>query len=130
MSLVALSVVVVGGAASVVRYLVTLAIVGREPLPWAVFAVNVVGSALGGAVLGWSEAAALSEAARLILLAGVAGGLTTFSAFSVETMQLVMTGKWRSAIGNVLANVVVGLTVAALAFALSRSGGGGGFLGM
>jgi len=118
MPLVALAAVVAGGLGSVTRYLVTLAIAGREPLPWAVLAVNVAGSALGGAVLGLSEAALVSESLRLILLGGVAGGLTTFSTFSVETLQLVSTGKWRSAIANVLANLVVGIAAAALARAI------------
>jgi fluoride exporter len=115
-ALVAVAVIVCGGLASTLRYLVTLAIAGREPLPWAVLIVNVVGSSIGGAMLGFAVTAQLGADIRLVILTGVAGGLTTFSTFSVETLQLVTEGKWRSAIANVAANLVLGLGAAALAY--------------
>lgn len=116
----ALAVIVAGGLGAVLRYLVTLVVSGREPLPWAVFAVNVIGSAIGGVVLGLAERGVIGDDIRLVLLTGLAGGLTTFSTFSVETLQLVAEGKWRAAIGNVAANLAIGFGVAALAYALTR----------
>jgi fluoride exporter len=116
----ALAVIVAGGVGALLRYLVTLAVLGREPLPWAVFIVNVVGSAIGGALLGLAERGVIGGDIRLVLLTGLAGGLTTFSTFSVETLQLVAEGTWRSAIGNVVANLTLGLAAAALAYALTR----------
>ena len=61
-------------------------------LPWAVLIVNVVGSLVGGVVLGLAQAGVIGADLRLILLSGFAGGLTTFSTFSVETIQLIDDG--------------------------------------
>lgn len=117
---VALVAVLAGGCATVVRYLVSRAFAGRGTLPWAVLVVNVVGSAIGGAVLGASQSGQLSGDLRLILLGGVAGGLTTFSTWSVETIELLQKGKWRPAAASVILNLVIGLAVATTTWALTR----------
>lgn len=118
--LVALAAVLAGGCATVVRYLVSRAFAGRGFLPWAVLIVNVVGSAIGGAVLGASQSGQLSDDLRLILLGGVAGGLTTFSTWSVDTIHLIQQGKWRPAVTSVALNLVAGIAVATAAWALTR----------
>lgn len=112
--------VLAGGCATVVRYLVSQAFAGRGSLPWAVLVVNVAGSAIGGAVLGASQSGQLTDDARLILLGGVAGGLTTFSTWSVETMHLVQDGKWRPALASASLNLVLGIGVATAAYVLTR----------
>lgn len=105
-----------GGVAALLRYLVGIWFSADERFPWAVLVVNVVGSALGGAVLGLGTA--LPPDAQLVLLTGVAGGLTTFSTFSVETVQLVLDGRARIAALNVGVNLAAGLAVTTLAYAL------------
>ncbi len=100
-----------GGAATVLRYLVSRAFARTskaESFPWAVLIVNALGSAMGGATLGLAQSSGLSADLRLIILTGVCGGLTTFSTFSVETIQLVTHGRWGIASLNVGANLVVG----------------------
>ena len=116
--LLALVVVLTGAAAAAVRYAVSLAFAQR--FVWAVLVVNVVGSAIGGAVLGLAERAAIGDDLRVILLTGLCGGLTTFSTFSVETIQLLQSGKTRSALGSVGANLVLGIGAAALAYLVVR----------
>jgi CrcB protein len=108
-----------GGAATVVRYLVTLAFGGRGALPWAVFVVNSVGSALGGTVAGLASTGVVSPDLRLILIGGVAGGLTTFSTWSVETVQLVLDGRWRTAGVSVVLNLVIGLAAATAGYVIA-----------
>ena len=93
---------------AVLRYLVT-----TFTPRWGVLVVNVVGSFLGGIAL-----AALSGDARLILLTGFCGGLTTFSTFSVETIQAVLDGRVRRAVLSVTANLVLGVGAAALGYVL------------
>lgn len=110
----AAAVIVAGGLAAVTRYLVSVWFSGNRRFPWAVLLVNAVGSALGGLVLGLGSG--LGDDIRLVLLTGVAGGLTTFSTFSVETVQLVFEGRWRVALVNVAANLAVGIAVAAGAY--------------
>jgi CrcB protein len=118
----ALVTVVSGGVAAVIRYLVSVALArpsDAEGFPRAVLAVNVVGSAIGGVVLGLAHHAAVSADLQLVLLTGVCGGLTTFSTFSVESIQLVTAGRWRAAALSVGANLVLGLGACALGFLLA-----------
>lgn len=107
-----------GGVAAVIRYLLTLAFGGRGVLPWAVFIVNAVGSAVGGTAAGLAATGAISPDLRLVIVGGVAGGLTTFSTWSVESVQLFLEGKWRTAGVNVVLNLVVGLAAATAGYVL------------
>jgi CrcB protein len=118
--LAAVAVVLAGAVGAVVRYLVTLALAGRPGFPWAVLAVNVAGSLLGGAVLALAERAAITADVRLVLLTGLCGGLTTFSTFGIETVQLVLDGRARTAVASVAANLVLGVGAATLAYLLLR----------
>jgi len=117
---VALATLGAGGLAAVARCGVTVLFAKRKGFPWAVMTVNVIGSALGGAAVGLAQAGNLSSDGRLLLLGGVAGGLTTFSTWSVETVQLVLDGRWRTAVSSVAINIGVGLAVAAGAWVLTR----------
>jgi len=56
-------------------------------LPYATLAVNLVGAFIMG-ILASSTWVMESEQRRTLLVTGVMGGFTTFSAFAVETMQL------------------------------------------
>jgi len=117
------AVIVAGALGAVVRYLVSRWLSSAEGayrnLPLAVLIVNVVGSAIGGAVLGLATAGGVDAGIRLVLLTGLCGGLTTFSTFSVETVQYVTEGKWRIALASVAANLVLGIGAAAGAYALT-----------
>jgi CrcB protein len=112
-----------GAGAAAIRYLVSVVLArasDAEGFPWAVLIVNVVGSAVGGAVLGLAAHGGVDPDIQLIVLTGVCGGLTTFSTFSVETMQLVRAGRWRAALLSAGLNLVVGLGVCVLFFLLLR----------
>lgn len=120
-----LSIVVVtlitGGVAAVARYLISLWLAKRsaaEHFPLAVLTVNLVGSLLGGIVLGLATAASLSPDLELLLLTGVCGGITTFSTFSVETIQLFVSGRWRTASLSIGANLLLGLGACAAGYLL------------
>jgi CrcB protein len=116
--LLALGVVVAGALGAVLRYLVAMAFGTRAGIPWAVLVVNVTGSAIGGAVIGLAAEAGLASDLRLLLLTGLCGGLTTFSTWSVETLQLLADGKSKGAIRSVVGNLVLGLGAATGAYAL------------
>jgi CrcB protein len=108
-----------GGAGAVVRYLVSRAFAKRSELPWAVFIVNVVGSAVGGVAIGLATTGAISPELRLIFVGGLAGGLTTFSTWSVETIQLVAESKLRTALVSVVLNLAIGLAAATAGYLLA-----------
>ena len=109
----------VGGLATVVRYLISRAYAKRNGLPWAVFTVNVIGSAIGGIAVGLSTTGAISTDVRLIFVGGLAGGLTTFSTWSVETIQLLMESKLRTALVSVILNLATGLAAATAGYLLA-----------
>lgn len=99
--------VALGGAVgSVLRYL-TVAAFGA---PWAVAAVNVVGSFVMGVLF-----SALSSRTQLspLLMAGVLGGFTTFSAFSLDAFKLWQSGQTLQA--GLYVAVSVGLSLIAVA---------------
>jgi CrcB protein len=97
--------VAVGGAlGSTLRYLVaTVALAWLGPgFPWGTLAVNLVGSFAIGLVQQLAfEGLVLGEDTRLFLSTGVLGGLTTYSAFSYDTVRLMEAGAWPSAWLNV-----------------------------
>lgn len=82
-------------------------------LPGGILIVNVLGSGLAGALIALAERAELSGDLRLVLVTGFCGGLTTFSTWSVETIELLLGGRWRAAILNVLVTLALGLAAAA-----------------
>jgi fluoride exporter len=107
--------VALGGAlGSALRYLVANAAVAWMGLtfPWGTLAVNLVGSFLIGLVQSLAvESLVISEEARLFLATGVMGGLTTYSAFSYETVRLAETGAWPQAWANVLITTAASLAL-------------------
>ena len=117
--IVALTTVIAGAVGAVIRYLVSRALAGRGGFPWAVLVVNVIGSALGGVIVGLATSGGVSADIRLIMITGLCGGLTTFSTFSVETIQLVQDGKLRVAALSAGANLVLGLGAAAVGYLLA-----------
>ena len=117
--IVALTTVAAGAVGAVIRYLVSRALAGHDGFPWAVLVVNVVGSAIGGVVVGLATSGGVSGDIRLILVSGLCSGLTTFSTWSVETVQLVQDGRWRIAAASATANLVLGLGAAALGYLLA-----------
>jgi CrcB protein len=119
--LVVIAVLAAGAVGAVLRYALSRAFPVRPGhLPGGILIVNVVGSALAGAFIGLAERAALDGDLRLVLVTGFCGGLTTFSTWSVETIELLDGGRWRAAILNVVMTLALGLAAAAGAYVLIR----------
>jgi len=99
---------------SVVRYLVSaglLHIAGPE-FPWGTLAVNVFGSFLIGLYFALTEPGGrwrVGPASRQFVLAGFCGGLTTFSIFSLEALQMVQAGDHAAAAGLVASSALLWL---------------------
>jgi len=116
--------VAMGGALGAVgRYLVSTAAVRwwGASYAWGTLLVNWGGCLLIG--YGFAvgiERGGLTPSARLLLLTGFLGGLTTFSTYSIETLQLFLEGRFRLAATNVVANNVGGLLMTALGMWLGR----------
>ena len=112
--------VALGGAVgSVARYLVSVAALATlgAGFPWGTLAVNILGSAAIGVAAGMG----IEGQQRLLLVTGVLGGFTTFSAFSLETGALFERSPLLAVL-YVLASVTFGLAAFALAWWLTRRG--------
>ncbi|WP_431283075.1 fluoride efflux transporter CrcB [Humitalea sp. 24SJ18S-53] len=111
--------VALGGAiGSVLRFSVSVVAAGLlgPNYPWGTLLVNIIGSALIGVAVGVE----LSGTARLLLVTGMLGGFTTFSAFSAETLLLWERGWWQAAL-YVGLSVGLGLAACAIAWVATRS---------
>ena len=64
--------------------------------------------------------AASSTAARHSCLTGMMGGMTTYSTFSYETVQLMETGSWGQAGMNILVTTVICLGLCFLGMGVGR----------
>jgi CrcB protein len=58
---------------------------------------------------------------RLFVMAGVCGGFTTFSTFSLETLNLLRDGDWLRAFGNIAGTLVLCLAGVWLGFLLASA---------
>ena len=72
--------------------------------------VNVSGSF----VIGFIAALGPMPFAKQLLMVGILGGFTTFSSFSLQTLDLARDGKWGTAGANVLLSVVLSLVAVVL----------------
>lgn len=89
--------------------------------PYGTLAVNLVGSFLLGLIMEGSQHSTLfSPEVRLGLTVGLLGGFTTFSTFSYETVRLLEDGSFGWAGANILLNVTVCLSAAALGIFVAR----------
>ena len=78
--------------------------------PWGTLIVNVSGSLVIGFLASLAVADGrllISPDARAFLMIGLCGGFTTFSAFSIETLDLARDGDWLWAGANVVLSVVL-----------------------
>ena len=104
------------------RYLVAVGAarwIGPD-FPWGTLLVNLVGAFLIGLVQQLAAAHVLAEESRLLLSTGVMGGLTTYSAFSYETVRLAQLGDWRAASLNVAVTTILCLALCVAGMALGR----------
>lgn len=91
------------------------------PFPYGTLAVNVVGSLLLGAVMELGTVrAALDPQLRLVLGVGFLGAFTTFSSFSLETLNLLREGSYLLAGANAVANLALCLVGVWLGVSLVR----------
>jgi len=118
---IVIAVIVAGIAGTIIRWAVSKLLAGRSALPVAVLFVNFAGSAVAGVLFAQHSAGLVSDGTYLVLLTGFCGGLTTFSTFSVDSVQLVLDGRIRLAVTNVLANLALGVGAAWGAFAVTST---------
>lgn len=97
---------------------------GKHPEHWvcmypvATLGVNVLGSLAIGAAWGFAHGRTDEQWWTAPLIVGVLGGFTTFSAFSLETLEMVQDKRVGAALGYALGSVALGLSAVWAGYAL------------
>jgi CrcB protein len=95
----------------VLRYALTrLTLTASVEFPYGTILINVLGSfVIGyfGTLTLQSGRYAASDNIRLFVMVGICGGFTTFSAFSLQTFDLMRSGAWDRALANVVVSIVL-----------------------
>jgi len=85
-----------------------------ETFPWGTLVVNVLGSFIIGAFATLTAPDGrwlVATEARQFVMVGLCGGYTTFSSFSLQTLNLIHEGEWLWAGVNILLSVTLCLVV-------------------
>lgn len=113
-----------GFTGAVLRYLAGSWIFAQSGYSWFPFgtlAINIVGCFLIGLLSGFTETRqTFSNEIRSLLVVGLLGGFTTFSAFGYETLTLVRNGLLLAALGNATGQLILGLLFVWLGLLISK----------
>ncbi|MEM7663149.1 MAG: fluoride efflux transporter CrcB [Pseudomonadota bacterium] len=113
-----------GAIGASLRHGVGLAAVRLMPggWPWATFAVNIIGSLAMGFLVGWLalRADGVGQNMRLFLATGVLGGFTTFSAFSLEIVNMIRSDAAAKAASYAGLSVLLGVAALFLGLWFAR----------
>ncbi|MBT5331851.1 MAG: fluoride efflux transporter CrcB [Porticoccaceae bacterium] len=123
MSLWILCGVALGGALGAsLRYITVQLVEVQSGFPVATLIVNILGSFLiGVCYVLILEKTLISEIWRPLLMAGFLGGLTTFSAFSLEAVALFEEGRWQMALSYIVFSTVFCIVAAFSGIQITRA---------
>ena len=94
--------VALGGAiGSMGRYGLGLWLARHEGFPWGTLVTNILGSFIIGVCAGFFLDEQRKSASAQFLMPGFCGGFTTFSAFSLQTVELMREQAWLKVAANV-----------------------------
>jgi CrcB protein len=95
-----------------------------ETFPYGTLFVNVLGSFIIGffaALTGPDGRLFIGSTARQFVMVGLCGGYTTFSSFSLQTLNLMNDGEWLQAGANIAGSVILCLLAVWAGYALAVS---------
>lgn len=120
MNFVSFLLVGTGGAlGSMLRYGVALFPVNKL-FPYHTFIVNIIGSFLIGALMGLLLKNSITNDGWKFLATGVCGGFTTFSALSLEGVELLQQQRYGIFLLYFLLSILVGLAATFLGYTLTK----------
>lgn len=88
--------------------------------PWGTLAINSFGSFAIGFLWGVIDRFPIATPVKTFLVVGFLGSFTTFSDYTLQTMQLFRVGEFRLALSNVFVHNFIGLVLVFAGFASSR----------
>lgn len=109
----------VGG---IFRYIISVFIQSRHQsdFPYGTWAVNIVGCFIIGLIFAFVEKGFMNTEWRLFLIAGVLGGFTTFSAFSLESVLLFKQQSIFLGLIYILSSVALGLISTLIGYSIIK----------
>lgn len=112
-----------GGIGSAIRYAIgNFFNTTSKGFPWGTFSVNIIGSLLIGVFMGLAlKNSNFSENQTLLLVTGLCGGFTTFSAFAYENQQFLKEGDLTSFAIYTLGSISLGILSVFLGLVISKS---------
>ena len=92
-----------------------------ERFPWGTLFVNVVGSLVIGLFSGWGPEGTnlVDPGIRQFVMAGICGGYTTFSSFSLQTLNLARDGQWSRVWANIVMSTLTCFIAVWIGFAVA-----------
>ena len=92
-----------------------------ETFPWGTLVVNLIGCLLTGAAFFLTEERfVVSPTVRTVILIGLLGGFTTFSAYGLQTFTLLRDGDIGLAILNMIVSNILGLSMVWMGYVVGR----------
>lgn len=90
--------------------------------PLATCTINIIGSFIIGVLASWLSTMpeADQQTYKLLLMVGVCGGFTTFSSFSLETLNLLRSGQTGVALGYIAASVLLCVAATAIGYSIIK----------
>ncbi|MDR1763204.1 MAG: fluoride efflux transporter CrcB [Dysgonamonadaceae bacterium] len=112
-----------GGIGSIFRFAVSkyAESKGGGVFPWATFTVNILGCLLIGVLFGFSAKQPWFDSnMKALFMTGFCGGFTTFSAFSLENVQMYQSGNFPTLAVYVAMSIIVGFLAVYAGIALTN----------
>ena len=92
-----------------------------ETFPWDTMAVNLIGCFLTGVAFFVTETRfVVNPTVRIVILIGLLGGFTTFSAYGLQTFALLRDGELGLAILNVVTSNTLGLVMVWVGYLMAK----------
>ena len=116
---------VAGALGSIARYWMALAVLSLTgpAFPWGTILINIIGSfviAFFGTLTGVGGVLNIHNDVRVFVMVGICGGFTTFSSFSLQTLDLAREGQLLHAVANVTVSVVLCLASVTVGYAAAE----------
>jgi len=105
-----------------------MAVVTGAEFPWGTLLINILGSfviSFFGFLTGTAARFAVPYDARVFVTVGICGGFTTFSSFSLQTLDLIRGGSLMRAMANILLSVTLCVCAVAVGHILAAHLNGG-----